>query len=194
MDKITPWLAVLGLLLADGAAAATKPAPPAARTAKAPARKPAPPEPPAASPEQLQAAARVFYGIHDCELGQTVEVAADTKHPGYVDVRYGKAVYLMKPVLSSTGAIRLEDVKGKTLLVQIATKSMLMDVQAGRRLVDECVGPGHRNLIQAARLAAAAAAASAASAAASSATPPVPASAPAEAAPASAAASDTGAR
>ena len=45
----------------------------------------------------------------------------------------------MKPVLSSTGALRLEDVKGQTLLLQIANKSMLMDQKAGRRVVDGCV-------------------------------------------------------
>jgi len=45
----------------------------------------------------------------------------------------------MKPVLSSTGALRLEDVKGQTMMLQIAYKSMLMDVKVGRRLVDECV-------------------------------------------------------
>ena len=37
----------------------------------------------------------------------------------------------MKPVLSSTGALRLEDVKGRVLMLQIANKSMLMDTQAG---------------------------------------------------------------
>jgi len=45
----------------------------------------------------------------------------------------------MKPVLSSTGALRLEDVKGVGLLIQIANKSMLMDTKAGKRLVDDCV-------------------------------------------------------
>ena len=35
----------------------------------------------------------------------------------------------MKPVLSSTGAIRLEDVRGETLMVQIASKSMLLNVK-----------------------------------------------------------------
>jgi hypothetical protein len=42
-------------------------------------------------------------------------------------------------VLSSTGALRLEAVKGNTLLLQIANKSMLMDQKAGRRVVDGCV-------------------------------------------------------
>ena len=45
----------------------------------------------------------------------------------------------MKPVLSSTGALRLEDVRGRMLMLQIANKSMLMDAQIGQRLVDGCV-------------------------------------------------------
>jgi hypothetical protein len=60
----------------------------------------------------------------------------------------------MKPVLSSTGAVRLEDVKGTTLMVQIASKSMLLNVKTGTRLVDECVCPQQRELIEAARQAA----------------------------------------
>ena len=45
----------------------------------------------------------------------------------------------MKPVLSSTGALRLEDVKGRMLMLQIANKSMLLDTQVGQRIVDGCV-------------------------------------------------------
>jgi hypothetical protein len=152
MVTIAPWLAVLALLLAEPALAADKPATPSTRAAKAPVRKPAAPPPLAdATPEQMEAANRVYYGRHDCEVGQVLDIQADAKHPGYVDVRHGKAVYVMKPVVSSTGAIRLEDVTGKTLLVQIATKSMLMDVQAGHRLVDDCVGTQQREALDAQR-------------------------------------------
>jgi hypothetical protein len=47
--------------------------------------------------------------------------------------------WTMKPVLSHTGALRLEDVKGRMLMLQIANKSMLMDTQIGQRVVDNCV-------------------------------------------------------
>lgn len=94
---------------------------------------------PAADGQQTAAAALVDYGHYDCEFSQTVNVTTNPKNDGYVDVIFGKNIYTMKPVLSSTGAVRLEDVKGKTLMLQIAYKSMLMDTQAGRRLVDECV-------------------------------------------------------
>lgn len=132
---------------------------PAKLPAKAPAKaKPAvakvtpvelPPE--AATAEQIAVAERVYYGDYFCDFKQTVQIKASEKHPAYVDLRFGPSTYLMKPVLSSTGAVRLEDVKGTTLMVQIASKSMLLNVKTGTRLVDECVCPKQRELIEAAR-------------------------------------------
>ena len=40
-----------------------------------------------------------------------------------------------------TGALRLEDVRGETLFIQIRNKSMLMNQKSGQRLVDDCVHP-----------------------------------------------------
>lgn len=94
---------------------------------------------PEATPEQLQAAERVLIGRYECEFNKTVLVDRNDKNPGYINLKFGKQAWVMKPVLSSTGAIRLEDVKGATLLIQILTKSMVMDVKAGRRMVDGCV-------------------------------------------------------
>lgn len=91
-----------------------------------------------ATPEQLDAAKMVYIGQYACEFKESLDVEADPKHAGYVDVHWRKNVYTMKPVLSSTRAIRLEDVTGKTLVVQIANKSMLLDVKLGQRLVDDC--------------------------------------------------------
>ena len=117
---------------------------------------------PAASPEQTDAAGQVFYGVYECEFKQTVQITPNLKHPSYVEVKHGKAEYLMKPVLSSTGAVRLEDVRGVTLMVQISSKSMLLNVKTGQREVDECISPKQRELVEAARAAKAAAAANAA--------------------------------
>ena len=121
--------------------AATKKAP-AKKTAAAPAAKPLPP----ASQEQLMAAERAHFGDYECDFKQTIQLAMNPKAPGYVDVAFKKNVYTMKPVLSSTGALRLEDVTGRTLLIQIANKSMLMDVKVGQRLVDDCVHEKQREL------------------------------------------------
>lgn len=140
-----PWVAMKRwsalLLLPMVALASTAQAQGAARVV--------PPALAPASPEQLEAAERVFYGAHDCAFGAGLDVALDPHQPGYVAVRYGTTRYLMKPVLSSTGAIRLEDVKGAALLVQIPAKSMLMDVEAGRRMADDCISKRHREAMAA---------------------------------------------
>ncbi|WP_374566353.1 hypothetical protein [Ideonella sp.] len=146
------WLAGAATVAhAQAAAPAAKPAAPAAKPAAKPAAAPLkkaakpvkapPPEVPlpAADADQQKAAAMTHIGAYQCEMNQSIELATNPKYDGYVDVSFNKQKYTMKPVLSSTGALRLEDVKGQTLMIQIAYKSMLMDVRAGHRLVDECV-------------------------------------------------------
>jgi hypothetical protein len=91
-----------------------------------------------ADAEQLAAAEMAYLGDYACEFNQTIKVSVNPTTAGYIDVVFGKQHYTMRPVLSSTGALRLEDVRGQTMMLQIAYKSMLMDVKAGHRLVDEC--------------------------------------------------------
>jgi hypothetical protein len=118
----------------------TAPAKPLIKKPAAPAKKaPVVETLPPADQTQLDAAERTFFGPYECDFKQSIDVGMNPKTPGYVDVKFGKSTYTMKPTLSSTGALRLEDVKGQTLLLQIANKSMLMDVKAGKRLVDDCV-------------------------------------------------------
>ena len=132
---------------AQAAAPAAKPAakPPAKTATKAAAkpaaRTPAPAEVPLAKAEgeQMAAAAMTHFGDYACEFNQTVNISTTPKYDGYVDVHFKTQTWTMKPVLSSTGALRLEDVKGRMLMLQIANKSMLMDLKAGRRVVDGCV-------------------------------------------------------
>jgi len=176
-----PLLRTAALLaLACGAfAVAAQTAVPNHKRQQQPQRKGPPPAPveaplPPAPGEQIAAAAMAHFGSYDCEFNQTVSVDINHKHDGYVDVKHGKSTWVMKPVLSQTGALRLEDVKGRMLMLQIANKSMLMDTQIGRRLVDNCVHEKQRHVAQPAaseslgidpvKAAAAAAAASAAAA------------------------------
>jgi hypothetical protein len=115
---------------------AAKTAKPGAKAAdKAPAEAPLP----AANDEQKAAAGLAHRGEYACEFDQTVSVMAHAAQAGYLDLQHKTQRWVMKPVLSSTGAIRLEDVKGRMLMIQIANKSMLMDSQIGQRLVDGCV-------------------------------------------------------
>ena len=145
---------VASLILSTPALAQTTPAKPAPKTpVKAVAKKPAKPAAPAvpampdADAEQLEAAKLAYLGRYECELKKSIDIEPHPDKPGYVDVHWEKQTFTMKPVRSSTGALRLEDVAGRTLMVQIANKSMLLDVKIGQRLVDDCVSPGQRELM-----------------------------------------------
>ncbi len=89
-------------------------------------------------PDELAIADRVHKGQLPCELGATVRLEADASQPGYFFL-HGKGFrYRMHPVVTTTGAIRLEDRKAGAVWLQLANKSMLMDQNKGRRLADEC--------------------------------------------------------
>lgn len=93
---------------------------------------------PAADDAQKSAAELVHYGQYVCDEKFEVFVERNMIVKGYVDVRYKKDVWVMKPVTSNTGAVRLEDIRGKVLLVQIPFKSMLLNTQTGQRIIDSC--------------------------------------------------------
>jgi hypothetical protein len=96
----------------------------------------------ALTPAELAIADRIQTGQIQCELGASVSVEADPKAPGYFNVRGKGFGYRMHPVVTSTGAIRLEDQHdGGAVWLQLANKSMLMDQKLGKRLADECSTP-----------------------------------------------------
>jgi hypothetical protein len=93
------------------------------------------------SAEELAIAQRVHQGHLPCELGTSIRVEHDAVQLGYFNV-HGKGFrYRMRPVPTSTGAIRLEDAKAGAVWLQLANKSMLMDQKKGRRVADECAHP-----------------------------------------------------
>ncbi|RZL37383.1 MAG: hypothetical protein EOP35_08835 [Rubrivivax sp.] len=116
---------------------------------------PPPPEPVLldADEAQLAASERAYLGDYACEFKQSVRIDKHSKMAGYITVAWQKMLITMKPVLSSTGALRLEDVTGRTLMIQIANKSMLLDTKIGQRLLDDCVHPEQIKLMEAARAA-----------------------------------------
>jgi hypothetical protein len=155
--------AALILCAALPALAQTAPTKPAAKPAHkaakvVPAKKAPPPPPPEpvlvdADEAQLAASERAYLGEYACEFKQTVHIEKHPKVAGYINVAWQKMLITMKPVLSSTGALRLEDVTGRTLMIQIANKSMLLDTKIGQRLLDDCVHPEQARLMEAAKAA-----------------------------------------
>ena len=162
-------VALIASAFAVAAVDAAEPTKPASKAKAAPA--PAVFTVPDAQPDQVKAAELVFYGPYECEFQQTVSITQSPKYSAYVDVKHGAKAWLMKPVLSSTGAIRLEDVRGETLMVQIASKSMLLNVKSAQRIVDDCVSLKQREMIAEAKATKAAAEAAPGGAGTASASP-----------------------
>ena len=141
----------LGSLLATGVvvgAMAASP-PPKAKGKAAPPSRAAAAAPTNVLPEaddgQRTAASHAHFGDYACEFGERVKVLRNARHEGYVDVQHRQSTWTMKPIISSTGALRLEDVRGGVLMLQIASKSMLMDTRRGQRMVDNCVHDNQRH-------------------------------------------------
>lgn len=148
LPRVIAALSACAVMLTAAQAQDAKPAPkPAAQTKPAPKRPANVPPPttaeqmaelPHADEEQRQAATLVHYGKYVCDERFEVFVERNPVFDGYVDVRYKRDVWVMKPVASKTGAVRLEDTRGRVLLVQIPFKSMLLNTQTGQRIVDSC--------------------------------------------------------
>lgn len=92
----------------------------------------------ALSPDELAIAQRIEVGRIPCELGAFVTVEADLLAPGYFDISGKKFKFRMTPVVTSTGAIRLEDAAAGAVWLQLSNKSMLMNHKTGSRMADEC--------------------------------------------------------
>jgi uncharacterized membrane protein len=92
---------------------------------------------PVASAEQMTAYNVAHIGDYDCEFGRKITVEKASTD-GYVNLKYQGQQWTMKPELSSTGALNMNDLNGRMRYLQIANKSMLMDASAGRRVVDGC--------------------------------------------------------
>jgi hypothetical protein len=106
----------------------------------------------AMSPAELAIAERVHVGNLPCELGSSVNVAADAKNAGYFDVNGKNFKYHMFPVATTTGAIRLEDQKAGAVWLQLPNKSMLMNQKLGMRLADDCMSPAQMKVAEAIKL------------------------------------------
>ncbi|MBK7313932.1 hypothetical protein [Candidatus Aalborgicola defluviihabitans] len=146
-------LLLLAVALAVPAFAAGKPANKAAVkvTAAAPA-KPVEPEllaPAALSPQQMAIASNVLVGKINCELAVVVTMTNDERSPGRFFLDMGSKHYVLLPVVTSTGAVRLEEEASGAVWLQLGNKSMLMNQKEGKRLADECMNPDQLLVAQA---------------------------------------------
>ncbi len=112
---------------------------------------PAPADAPLTEKEQA-VAAKVYVGAKACELGKSVRIEPVAEEPGYFHLTMGGQRYRMRPVETTTGAVRLEDRAQGAVWIQLANKSMLMSQRQGRRLADECANAVQRAAAEAMKL------------------------------------------
>jgi hypothetical protein len=137
-----PSLLILGLSLSTALwAAGPTPHKAVAAKGKAPATTPMTPSPEADPIEQLAVADKVHTGSMVCELGNTVSVTRDPQTPAGFVVQMRQHTFRMMPVVSHTGAVRLEDAQAGAMWLQLANKSMLMNSKVGQRMADDCQSP-----------------------------------------------------
>ena len=95
-----------------------------------------------AAAEQVPAAAPEMGDVHTgrmvCELGNLVTVTPDPQQLSRFIVQIKSNTYLMTPVETTTGAVRLEDAQAGAMWLQLPHKSMLMNSKLGQRMADEC--------------------------------------------------------
>ena len=137
-------------------AQAVEPSKPEAKAARSPAkaalRATAEPEalaPVVLSPEQEAIAKKVLVGKIQCELAIQVTLTPDAHSLGRFLLEIGRKRFLMEPVVTSTGAVRLEEASSGAVWLQLANKSMLMNQKEGKRLADDCMNPDQLLVAQA---------------------------------------------
>lgn len=101
------------------------------------------------SPEQEAIARKVLVGKIQCELAVQVTMTPDAHSLGRFVLEIGRKRYLMEPVVTSTGAVRLEEASSGAVWLQLANKSMLMNQKEGKRLADDCMNPDQLLVAQA---------------------------------------------
>jgi len=96
------------------------------------------------APELMEIASQIYTGRLQCELGQVVMLLPVQEMPGRFLLTLKKQKYLMTPILTPTGAVKLEDQKLGAFWIQLGNKSMLFNSKLGQRMADECQGPGQQ--------------------------------------------------
>lgn len=101
------------------------------------------------SSEQLVVADKVLVGKINCELAVVVTVTLDAQSPGRFFLETGRSRFAMLPVVTSTGAVRLEEESSGAVWLQLGNKSMLMNQKEGKRIADDCMNPDQLLVAQA---------------------------------------------
>lgn len=100
----------------------------------------------------LHLVGRVHLGVFTCEGGISATLVDLPGAPGKFVMSVNGATLLFEAVATRTGAMRLEEKATGLVWLQLPSKSMLLDQQAGKRLVDECTNVDQKHFASTQRL------------------------------------------
>ncbi|MBP0596607.1 hypothetical protein J8I26_00680 [Herbaspirillum sp. LeCh32-8] len=83
-------------------------------------------------------ATQLVTGSFSCELGNKVALRMDGRVTDGVTMEWKGKSYMMNPVSTSTGAVRLENKSEGLVWIQIPSKSMLLNSKIGQQLANDC--------------------------------------------------------
>ena len=83
-------------------------------------------------------ATQLVTGSFSCEMGNKVELRMEGRVTDGVTLVWKGSSYMMSPVSTSTGAVRLENKGAGLVWIQIPSKSMLLNSKVGQQLANDC--------------------------------------------------------
>ena len=83
-------------------------------------------------------ATQLVTGDFNCELGNKVELRMDGRATDGATLVWKGNSYMMNPVGTTTGAVRLENKSEGLVWIQIPAKSMLLNSKIGQQLANGC--------------------------------------------------------
>ena len=88
--------------------------------------------------QQKQLSFQLASGVYHCEQGQTVEVLRDARNTNLIELIWQSNRYSLQRYDSASGLPRFEDRKNGLLWIDLPRKSVLLDVNSGQPLANEC--------------------------------------------------------